>query len=98
MYCCPGFEYLVADAGKRGISAVAVSRSNGIGFRLQSRAVAYGDEKNIQPTLDDVLIDIVCEIGLQYCPFCGRLLQELINASPHAFLELATKHKDICLP
>lgn len=64
-------------------------------FLLQSRGIAFEDTGKIRPVPDypDIKINVSCETGLQYCPWCGRRLQELIEASPEAFAELAKKHK-----
>ena len=95
IFCCPGFQHRVGDAGQRGIAVLAVKTSEGIRFRLQSRGIAYEDESKIHPMPDspDIKINVSCESGLQFCPFCGRMLQELVKASPQAFEELAEKHK-----
>lgn len=94
-FCCPGFQHRVADAGQRGIAVLVVKTSGVIQFRLQSRGIAFDDEKKIvpMPGVPDMKINVSCEIGLQYCPFCGRKLLDLVKASPKAFDELAGKHR-----
>lgn len=95
MFCCPGFQNTVANAGRRGIAALAKMTGEGVVFVLQSRGIAFDDEARIGPMLDapDIKINVSCTTGLRYCPVCGRRLQELVEASPCAFRELAQKHK-----
>lgn len=95
MFCCPGFQNLVSNAGQRGISALAKKSNEGIVFVLQSRGIAFDDEGKLgpMPGAPDMKINISCTTGLQYCPICGRWLQELIEASPPAFEKLAQAHR-----
>lgn len=97
MFCCPGFQHLVGDAGHRGIAVLVVKTPEGTRFRLQSRGIAFEDVSKILPMADwpDIKVNIACESGLQFCPFCGRCLQELVKADPQAFAELVEKHKHL---
>jgi hypothetical protein len=67
----------------------------GIVFLLQSRGIAFEDVSKVHPTpgAPDIKINVSSEVGLQYCPMCGRRLQEMIEASPQVFGDLAAKHK-----
>lgn len=93
-FCCPGFQHRIADAGQRGIAVLVINTSEGIQFWLQSRGIAFADEKKISPvpSAPDMQINVSCEIGLQFCPFCGRKLVELVSAAPEAYAALASKH------
>jgi hypothetical protein len=95
IFCCAGFQHRVEAAGQRGIAVLVHKTSSGIMFLFQSRGIAFEDTSKIgpMPGTPDIKINISCEAGLQYCPWCGRLLQELIEVSPKAFDELAEKHK-----
>lgn len=95
MFCCPGFENSVGNAGQRGIAALAKKTSDGIVFVLQSRGIAFNDESRIVPIpgAPNMKMNVSCTMGLRYCPWCGRLLQELIATSPRAFEQLAETHK-----
>jgi len=97
MFCCPGFQNNVEAAGERGIAILVKVTSEGIMFVLQSRGIAFEDESKIRPmpSAPDIKINVSCTTGLQYCPACGRRLQELVKASPRAFEELAQKHKKL---
>lgn len=95
MFCCPGFENSVANAGQRGIAVLAKKTSEGVVFVQQSRGIAFDDESKIgpMPGAPDIKINVSCTMGLRFCPVCGRRLQELVETSPRAFEELAQKHK-----
>jgi hypothetical protein len=64
-------------------------------FLLQSRGIALEDVSKVHPMpgAPDIKINVSSEVGLQYCPWCGTRLQELVEASPDAFDDLAEKHK-----
>lgn len=95
MFCCPGFQNSVANAGQRGIAALAKRAGERVVFVLQSRGIAFDDEGKLgpMPVGPDLKINVSCTTGLRYCPVCGRRLQELLEASPQAFLKLAEEHK-----
>lgn len=95
IFCCSGFQHRVADAGQRGIAVLVINSSEGIRFRLQSRGIAFADENKIRSTFGapDLNINVSCETGLLYCPFCGQELQCLVNTSQKAFIELAKNHR-----
>jgi hypothetical protein len=38
-------------------------------------------------------LNIASSVGMQYCPFCGRKLEELIETSRPAFERLALEHE-----
>jgi hypothetical protein len=83
MYCCLGFENLIGKAGQRGAAAIVVWRGvKKLSFLLQSRGVAYEDEALMVPMPVPITVTKSSTIGLQYCPFCGRRLKELLNAAP----------------
>ncbi len=95
MFCCPGFQNGIEAAGQRGLAILVHRTSSGIMFLFQSRGIAFEDVGKIRPnpTAPDIKINVSSESGLQYCPWCGRQLRELIAASPEDFEELAKKHK-----
>ena len=95
IFCCVGFEHRVTDAGQRGIAVLVLKTTDGIKFRLQSRGIAFEDENKIHPISVNIKINVSCECGLRFCPFCGRKLQELVKDSPEYFEELADKHKKL---
>lgn len=94
MYCCSGFNNFLSLAGQRGSAILAYEKSPGhIGFVLQSRGLAFGDEAKWTPISIDVMINVSSEMGLRFCPFCGRKLEELVRECPDFFTTLAKDHK-----
>ena len=94
MYCCTGFANLVSCAGERGLAILACEISPGqVAFFFQSRGLAFGDEKKWKPVPVELKINVSSEVGLRYCPFCSRKLEELVQESPDSFKELAERHK-----
>lgn len=71
-WCCPGFEGFYGNAGQRG--AGILIGINSIGepeFTLQYRAVDEGEDISIN---SESLVSSVVDVGMQYCPWCGRKL------------------------
>ena len=99
MYCCSGFRNLLSCAGARGHAILACQVSAGdVGFLLQSRGLAFGDEVKLRPVDIDVKINISAEIGLRFCPFCGRNLEELVHEHPDFYVKMAKDHAKLVPP
>lgn len=94
-FCCLGLQNLISDAGQRGIAAIVVQTADGIRFRLQSRGVAFEDETRMRSIFvaSDINFNLACETGLQFCPFCGTRLQDLVIANGRAFNRLAREQE-----
>jgi hypothetical protein len=94
-FCCLGFKELTDRAGQRGPSVIVLqARSqNRLKFRLQSRGIAYKDEADFKKLSIPIEVNIRMTDAIAYCPYCGSHLQELLEASPAEYAELATKHK-----
>ena len=93
-YCCTGLRNLLACAGDRGIAAVAwLDSSCEPRLLLQSRGVSFDDQTKLRPADVDVTLNVSAEIGMRYCPFCGRLLEELISDNREHFRKLAKEHE-----
>lgn len=72
-WCCYPFEGWYGQAGQRGASILIGRDSTGTpAFTLQYRAIEQGDEKLITSQKP---VSTVVEVGLQYCPWCGRDLE-----------------------
>ena len=96
MYCCPGFEHLIGDAGERGLSAIVVKAPDRFRFKLQSRGVSFLDRNKLAHEKErqlGVTVNLECETGLQYCPFCGTRLEDLAKQHVEAFQLLADSHR-----
>jgi len=92
-FCCRRFEEKIDRAGQRGF-AIVVSRDgqNPLKFRLQSRGVAHGDETKVKKISTQIIVNIWTQQAIEYCPYCGRRLQELLDAAPADYEALAKKH------
>jgi len=55
----------------------------------QSRGVAYKDESLAYSVPRGFVINKSSTVNIQYCPFCGRRLSDLVNASVAEFAKLA---------
>jgi hypothetical protein len=72
-WCCSPFEGWYGHAGQRGAAILIGRDSTGApSFTLQYRAIEQGDEKLVT---SEKPISVVTELGLQYCPWCGRDLE-----------------------
>src|SRR5687768_8699981 len=99
MFCCSSLADRIESAGSRGLSIVIERAADGFKFLLQSRGVAYEDVPKLRPMPIDIHINVAQDVGLGYCPWCGRRLQELVTKNPDGFADLATRHeKFIAVP
>ena len=96
-FCCPGLQNSIQAAGQRGMAIIVVNTLGKTRLLFQSRGIAFDDLGKMRPMPDapDVKINVSSEIGLQYCPWCGKRLEKLLNASPEVFAGLAERHKPL---
>ena len=75
-WCCAGFQAHYESAGERGF-AVLVEKDDDfvVRFLIQSRAVAKNDEARLKIASGDVLVGLVTETALTFCPWCGVKLK-----------------------
>lgn len=91
-YCCAGFEGLIENAGKRGLSALAKTMGNS-GFKIQARGIDFKDEGiSVKVPFS---INIVRESSLHYCFFCGVGLNDWIKNNKGKFEELGKQHEHL---
>jgi hypothetical protein len=97
MFCCAPLQNHVTAAGSRGLAVLVRKTPEGIRFLLQSRGVAFEDVGKLRPMpgSPDLKINIVCDTGLQFCPWCGQRLQELVKIAPEGYDDLAEAHKPL---
>ena len=93
MSCCLMLENHIGFAGERGIGVLVQMVSDNVMFSLQSRGIAHADEVNIRPAAIELVINVASEVAIQYCPWCGQLLEDLAASAPARFAELAKKHE-----
>lgn len=73
-WCCPAFAGWYDHSGQRGIAILVGRDSTGEPeFLMQYRAVNEGEEMSFNP---EVVASTVIEVGLRYCPWCGRNLDK----------------------
>jgi hypothetical protein len=95
MYCCDRLENSISHAGQRGLATLVERTPRRFIFYLQSRAVAFGEERRLRVEPMDIRVNIDFTVGIQFCPWCGRRLQELATAAPEEFTELAQQHEEL---
>jgi hypothetical protein len=92
-FCCQGFKGLLNRAGQRGPSVIVVEKSSDqLKFRLQSRGIAYEDLEGFKKIIIPIEVNIWTTETIAYCPYCGSCLQELFEAAPKEYTDLAAKH------
>jgi hypothetical protein len=90
IFCCPGLGNLSANAGKRGHAAIVFRKADGrLWMLLQSRGLAFEDETKISATDTEVIINVVTEVRIRYCPFCSTEIDVLTSAHAPLFEQLA---------
>lgn len=75
-WCCLTFKSWYENAGQRGITVLVGRRSNGEPeFVIQQRAIDL--ERDVQSLpATDYAISIASDVGINYCPWCGRNLKK----------------------
>ena len=74
---------LIQDMGKRGLSCVLKSEMRMEFFCLQSRGC---DKENAELLMQEMRgklpkINLVSQIGIKFCPFCGLRLEDWLFAN-----------------
>ena len=95
MYCCDLLENSISHAGQRGLATLVERTPERFIFYLQSRAVAFGDERRLRIEPMDITLNIDFTVGIHFCPWCGKRLQELVGAAPREFAELALQQREL---
>jgi len=76
-WCCLGFEANYGNAGQRGMSILVGRNYEGRPeFTLQFRTVDKGNEQFISSSNETIPISLVEDVGMCYCPWCGRDLEK----------------------
>jgi hypothetical protein len=99
-FCCSRFKELIDRAGQRGLAAVLHRYgANPLKFLLQSRGIAHEDIAESKKISTRIVINIQTLKRIDYCPFCGKSIQELLDATPAEYEELAVKqHPFVTMP
>ena len=93
MLCCDRLESAIANAGQRGIAVVVRRVPEFFIYYLQSRTVTFGEEERLVEQRLEQRINLVYTMGIGFCPWCGRRLDDLADASPWVFDKLANEHE-----
>jgi len=81
-WCCVGFKAHVQAAGERGMSIiVCMPDESGPEFIIQHRATDMGFEF---PSTLNMPISVVTDMRIQYCPWCGVLLNAFYGENAKA--------------
>jgi len=73
-WCCSAFEGWYSQAGHRGVGMLAGKSSEGDPeFFIQFRAIEDGEELTVG--LPNAIL-IQTQLGIRYCPWCGRELEQ----------------------
>lgn len=74
-WCCLAFEGWHAEGGRRGVAVLVrpdETQRRSV-FILQHRAVDAGMEESVQA---DSPLDLISDIEIQFCPWCGVRLRK----------------------
>jgi hypothetical protein len=93
LLCCDRLQSSLANAGQRGIAVVVRRLPEFFIFYLQSRAVAFGEGEGLLHHRLEARINLVSTVGIRFCPWCGRRLDDLAETEPAVFAELAKCHQ-----
>jgi hypothetical protein len=94
-YCCEMFKSLLDAMGERGLSVVLKQEMEFTYFSLQSRGIDHGAKLEHGRTAQGggTKVNILTEIGLQFCPACGADLAEWIRKHSNEVKELIARSK-----
>jgi hypothetical protein len=93
MLCCDRLETTIANAGQRGITVLVRRVPEFFIYYLQSRAVTFGEEERLVQQRIEQRMNLVYTTGIGFCPWCGTRLDDLAEAAPEVFGELAKLHE-----
>jgi hypothetical protein len=93
MLCCDRLDSAIANAGHRGIAVVVRRVPEFFIYYLQSRAVTFGEEEPLVQQRMEQRINLVYTMGVGFCPWCGTRLDDLAEALPGVFDNLANQHE-----
>lgn len=96
--CCPILASLAGDAGRRGLSVVAVGVEAGTGhFAMQSRGCDAAAVESLQSQQGTGVINILTQQALRFCPSCGTNLATWVSKHRESFDALALLHQQFAL-
>ena len=84
--CCQTFEGLTLNAGEKGFSIIPFHKQDFLFFLLQYRSESTSVKEGIIK---------IADIGIKYCPFCGKELAKIISKNKSYVIQLAEKNKGL---
>lgn len=78
-WCCSGFEGHYGEAGRRGSAVlIGLDFEGRPEFTLQFRAVDKEHEQSVSSAIVslETPVGIVVDVGMRFCPWCGRDLEK----------------------
>jgi len=94
--CCAGMQAAIENAGERGLAVLVRGNTDTVPayLCLQSRGVAFVDEGLMLGDRErPSSVNLSATTGVTYCPWCGRIVSELIDAHPAQYAALVERHK-----
>lgn len=94
-YCCYGSQNMFRNVGQRGIALIVRLNFEGDPrIALQSRGVDFDEIPVLERSpVREFSINVACEIGVRFCPFCGARFEDVIRRNPEFYLDLAKVHE-----
>ncbi len=84
--CCEILEELTLHPGEKGFSVIPVHERSLLFFLLQYRSESTSVKEGIIK---------IADIGIKYCPFCGKELAKIISKNKSYVIQLAEKNKGL---
>ena len=94
-FCCWRLRNAVRDAGRRGAGILVERLEDELHLVLQSRGVDVADQTKLVALPIPAIVNIATDVGIRYCPWCGRELADLIAHAPQVHAELARQHETL---
>jgi hypothetical protein len=96
-WCCSTFKGWYDAAGEKGVAILAGRNSSGQSeFLIQHRAIEPELESSIQ---SENPVSVVSEIGILFCPWCGRDLNKIygkhVDALHRPYLKISVPEASV---
>ena len=98
-YCCDPFFHALDNAGKKGFSIIASKENDDVFYYIQSRLCNFKDKdefvakfKSLPKPLG-ISIPMEMQKKIEYCPFCGKRLDTMLQTFNPETMEILDEHK-----
>lgn len=94
-HCCHGSQNMFREVGQRGVALIVRLNFEGDPrVALQSRGVDFDEIPVLESSpVREFSINVACEIGVRFCPFCGSRFEDVIRRNLELYLDLAKTHE-----